>query len=115
MKGMTAWLTILILGVVPVPVVAQTAGGLPQPEASTSLFQLTPPTYAIHLLDGRTALVWWDARSDLQQPRWVCEVPPLRDGTDASVTVLPVAHGDWRGALETAKTTVLRGCVADGM
>jgi hypothetical protein len=31
------------------------------------------------------------------------------------VTVLPVAHGDWRGALETAKTTVLRGCVADGM
>jgi len=115
MKGMTAWLTILILGVVPVPVVAQTAGGLPQPETSPSLFQSTPPTYAIHLLDGRTAIVWWDARSDPQRPRWVCEVPALRDGTDASVTVLPVAHGDWRGALDTAKTTVLRGCVADGM
>ena len=60
-------------------------------------------------------MVWWDTRSDPQQPRWVCEVPAQRDGTDASVTVLPGARGDWRGALDTVTTTLLKGRVADGM
>ena len=47
--------------------------------------------------------------------RWLCEVPAERDGTDASVTVLPVAGRDnWREALNTATTTLLKGLAADG-
>ena len=48
--------------------------------------------------------------------RWLCEGPAEWDGTDASVTGLPVAGGDnRREALDTAITTLLKGLAADGM
>ena len=115
MKAISAWPILPILGVVFSPVFGQPAGTPPQPESVPSPYQSNPPTYAIPLMDGRTAMVSWGTRSDPRQPRWVCEVPAQRDGTDASVTVLPVARGDWRGAWDTVTTTLLKGRVADGM
>ena len=47
--------------------------------------------------------------------RWLCEGPAEWDGTDASVTVLPVVVRDnWREALAPAITTLLKGLAADG-
>jgi|WetSurMetagenome_2_1015567.scaffolds.fasta_scaffold02650_2 hypothetical protein len=99
---------------IPLPVFGQTVGTPPQPDSPLSPYQSNPPIYAIPLMDGRTVLVWWDARSDPQHPRWVCEVPPRRDGTEAGAIVLPRGRGDWCEALDRAATT-LKGQVADGM
>jgi hypothetical protein len=74
MGTVTSWLAILAFGLIPIPVWNQHAG-TPIP-SDMSLYQSNPPTDAIPLMDGRTALVWWDARSDPEHPRWVCEVPP---------------------------------------
>jgi hypothetical protein len=115
MKRMTAWLTILILGMLPSVVVGQTGGGASQPDARPSSYQSDPPTYAISLIDGRAAILWWDGRSNPQQPHWVCEVPAGRQGTATSVTALPGARSDWRAALSSATALLkARDLVADG-
>ena len=76
--------------------------------------QTTSPTYAIPLRDGGTAIVWWDAVSDPANPGWRCEVSALRGGgASRTITALAAAAGDWRAALEEART-VLKGRVADG-
>ena len=76
--------------------------------------QSSPPTYAIPLRDGSTAIVWWDAVSDPAQPVWRCEVPAPRAGeAGRTTTVLTAAARDWRAALAEARA-VLKGRVADG-
>jgi hypothetical protein len=76
--------------------------------------QSSPPTYAIPLRDGSTAIVWWDAVSNPATPGWRCEVPaPRGDGTSRTTTALRAAAGDWRAALAEARA-VLKGRVADG-
>jgi hypothetical protein len=75
--------------------------------------QSSPPTYAIPLRDGNTAIVWWDAVSDSAHPGWRCEVPtPRGGGADRTTTALMAAAGDWRAALAEARE-VLKGRVAD--
>jgi hypothetical protein len=75
--------------------------------------QSSPPTYAILLRDGNTAIVWWDAISDPARPGWRCEVPaPRGGGAGRMTTALTAAAGDWRAALAEART-VLKGRVAD--
>lgn len=102
MKRMTAWRTILVLGMLPSVGLGQSGGASSNSEALLSAYQSDPPTYAIPLVDGRTAILWWDARHDPQRPRWVCEVPGRRQGTETNVTELPGGRGDWRKALELA-------------
>jgi len=76
--------------------------------------QSSPPTYAIPLRDGSTAIVWWDAVSDPAHPAWRCEVPaPQGGGAGRTTTALTAAAGDWRAALAEARA-VLKGRVADG-
>jgi len=76
--------------------------------------QTSPPTYAIPLRDGNTAIVWWDAVSDPAHPGWRCEVPaPRGERTGRMSTTLTAAAEDWRAALAEART-VLKGRVADG-
>jgi hypothetical protein len=71
------------------------------------------PTYAIPLKDGSTAVVWWDAVSDPTNPGWRCEVPASRGGgADRAITPLTAAAGDWRAALEEARS-LLQGRAAD--
>ena len=72
----------------------------------------SPPTYAIPLKDGNTAIVWWDAVSDPAHAAWRCEVPaPRGEGAGRTTTALTAAAGDWRAALEEART-VLKGRMA---
>jgi hypothetical protein len=81
---------------------------------TTVVVQTSPPTYAIPLRDGNTAIVWWDAVSDPAHPGWRCDVPALRgEGAGRMTTTLTAAAGDWRAALAEART-VLKGRVADG-
>jgi hypothetical protein len=76
--------------------------------------QTSPPTYAIPLGDGNTAIVWWDAVSDPAHPGWRCEVPaPRGERAGRMTTTLTAAAEDWRAALAEART-VLKGRVADG-
>ena len=73
--------------------------------------QASPPTYAIPLRDGNTAIVWWDAISDPAHPGWRCEVPvPRGGGADRTITTLTAPAGDWRAALTEARG-VLKGRV----
>jgi hypothetical protein len=81
---------------------------------TTVVVQTSPPTYAIPLRDGNTAIVWWDAVSDPAHPGWRCEVPePRGGGAVRMITTLTAPAGDWRAALMEART-VLKGWVADG-
>jgi hypothetical protein len=76
--------------------------------------QSSPPTYAIPLRDGSTAIVWWDAVSNPAHPGWRCEVPaPRGNGASRTTTALTAAAGDWRAALAEARA-VLKGRLADG-
>ena len=76
--------------------------------------QSSPPTYAIPLKDGSTAIVWWDAVSNPAHSGWRCEVPALRgERVDRTITALTAAAGDWRAALAEARA-ILKGRVADG-
>jgi hypothetical protein len=87
---------------------APSAAGQP-----TVAVQSSPPTYAIPLRDGNTAMVWWDAVSDPEHPGWRCEVSVPRGGdAGRETTALTAAAGDWRAALEEARA-VLKGRVAD--
>ncbi len=84
-------------------------GGQTAPEGQES-----PPTYAIPLNDGRTAVVWWDAISDPARPRWRCEVPAPHGGEAGRATMtLTAPAGDWRAALAEVRTA-LKGRLADG-
>ena len=77
------------------------------------VIQSSPPTYAIALRDGNTAIVWWDAVSDPAHPGWRCEVPaPRGGGVGRMTTTLTAAAGDWRTALAEARK-VLKEWVAD--
>jgi hypothetical protein len=84
----------------------------PQGTMST-VYRSDPPTYAVHLVDSRTAIVWLDAQSDAAQPRWVCEVPAKRDGSEGRREILTAASTNWRAAL-TEAVSLLGGLVADG-
>jgi hypothetical protein len=112
MRSNHVWLGILVACAIPGIASAQEKS-LERPERAAPSYQSNPPTYAIHLVDGRTAIVWWDARTDSARPQWKCEVPPRRDGSEASISLLKAGEGDWRGALREA-TTRLEGVVADG-
>jgi hypothetical protein len=79
--------------------------GVPDPSS--------PPTSAIPLRDGSTAMVWWDAVSDQAHPGWRCEVPAPRGEGAGRTTSALTAAGDWRAALAEARA-VLKGRVADG-
>lgn len=106
MKSMLIWLTVLAVGFIPVL-------GWAQEQNTPSLYQSNPPTYAVHLVDGRTAIVWWDARNGVSAPQWKCDVPPRRDGSDGKAIVLQAKAGEWRAALDEV-TTLLKGEIADG-
>ena len=108
----TTHLRLAILAVCLIPIIAS-AQEKSSDRQEASPYQSNPPTYSIPLMDGRTAIVWWDARNDSARPQWKCEVPPQRDGSDASATMLKAGRGDWRGALLEA-TTYLKDVVADG-
>jgi hypothetical protein len=110
MKTTHLWLAILAVCLIPVTASAQEKSSDRQ-EASP--YQSNPPTYSIPLMDGRTAIVWWDSRNDSARPQWKCEVPPRRDGADAGAIRLTVERGDWRGALLEARA-YLKDVVADG-
>jgi hypothetical protein len=112
MKTTHLWLAILVVCLIPVIAPAQEKRSDHQAVA-LSPYQSNPPTYSIPLMDGRTAIVWWDARNDSARPQWICEVPPRRDGSDAAATLLQAGRGDWRGALLEART-FLKDAVADG-
>jgi hypothetical protein len=112
MKTAYAWLAILVVCLIPVIAPAQEMSSDFR-EAALSPYQSNPPTYCIPLMDGRTAIVWWDGRNDSSRPQWKCEVPPRRDGSDVSPTLLNAGRGDWRGALLKART-FLKDVVADG-
>lgn len=112
MKTAYAWLAILVACLIPVIAPAQEMSSDFR-EAALSPYQSNPPTYSIPLMDGRTAIVWWDARNDSPRPQWKCEVPPRRDGADAGAIRLTVEKGDWRGALLEARA-YLKDVVADG-
>jgi len=115
MTRVTVWLTIVILGGFPIAACGQTAGAPLRPGTLHTPYQSDPPTYAIRLVDGRTAILWWDARTDPGQPHWVCEVPAGPPGATASVTNLVGARSDWRAALESATAHLkARELVADG-
>ena len=74
----------------------------------------SPPTYAIPLRDGSTAIVWWDAVSEPAHPGWRCEVSaPRGEGAGRTITALTAGAGDWRAALAEARA-VLKRRVADG-
>lgn len=64
-------------------------------------------------MDDRTAIVWWDARTNPAEPHWTCEVPAAHDGGNASRAVLTSGAANWRGALDEARG-LLDGLVADG-
>ncbi len=83
-----------------------------QTEATRMVSPPDPGTYALHLVDGRTAIVWYDAHTT-GQPQWVCEVPAKRDGSDAQRISISVGAAEWRVALAEA-TRLLDGLVADG-
>lgn len=112
MKTKWVWLAVLVVCVIPALASAQeqSSGGK---DGAPSAYRSNPPTYAIHLVDGRTAIVWLDARNGSAQPQWKCEVPPRGDGSEANMTALKADRGDWRGALLEAKAT-LKELVADG-
>lgn len=112
MKTKWVWLVILVFCLIPALASAQDgpSGGR---DGASAAYQSNPPSYAIHLVDGRTALVWLDARNDPARPQWKCEVPRGRDGSEASMTLLKADKADWRGALVEAKGN-LRELVADG-
>jgi hypothetical protein len=82
-------------------------------EVTGTAYRSDPPTYAVPLVDGRTAIVWLDARTDAAQPRWVCEVSAKRDGSDGRREVLAAAATNWRAALSEA-VSLLGEFVADG-
>lgn len=106
MKSMLIWMTVVTVGLFPTL-------GVAQEQQAPSVTQSNPPTYALPMVDGRTAIVWWDGRSGASAPQWKCEVPPRRDGSDGRAIVLQANAGEWRAALDEA-TTLLRGEVADG-
>ena len=81
---------------------------------AAGVVQSSPPTYAIPLRDGSTAIVWWDAVSEPAHPGWRCEVSAARgEGAGRTITALTAAAGDWRAALTEARA-VLKDRVADG-
>jgi hypothetical protein len=106
MKSTLVWLAVFAVGFTPVL-------GSAQEKPVAPVYQSNPPAYALHLIDGRTAIVWWDARNGASAPQWKCDVPPRRDGSDDRVIPLRAKGGEWRAALDEA-TTLLRGEIADG-
>ena len=112
MKTKWVWLAILVVCVIPALATAQEKSSNSS-EGTLSAYRSNPPTYAIHLVDGRTAIVWLDTRNGSVQSQWKCEVPPRGDGSEASMISLKADKGDWRGALLEAKAT-LKALVADG-
>jgi hypothetical protein len=114
MKTKWVWLAILVVCLIPVLASAQERSSNGR-DGARSAYQSNPPTYAIHLNDGRTALVWLDARNDPARPQWKCEVPPRGDGSEASMAVLKADKDDWRGALLEATANLNeKALVADG-
>lgn len=110
MTGRRTWCSMVLGGTLLTAVAPHAAGAAGQ---TTVAVQSSPPTYAIPLRDGNTAMVWWDAISDPEHPGWRCEVPVPRGGdADRTTTTLTAAAGDWRAALEEAKV-ILKGRVAD--
>ena len=111
MTRLRAWQGMVVGGILLAAMALHGAGIAGQ---AAVVVQTSPPTYAIPLRDGNTAIVWWDAVSDPAHPGWRCEVPaPRGGGADRAITALTAAAGDWRAALAEART-VLKGRVADG-
>ncbi len=82
-------------------------------EGSSMVSAPDPGSYAVHLVDGRTAMVWFDTQTSVGRPHWVCEVPAKRDGSDAQRISLNAGAAEWRTALREA-IRLLDGLVADG-
>lgn len=105
------WRSMVVGGTLLAAVALHAADAAGQPAGAV---QSSPPTYAIPLRDGSTAIVWWDAVSDPAHPGWRCEVPAPQGGrAGRTITALTAAAGDWRAALAEARA-VLKGRVADG-
>jgi hypothetical protein len=105
------WRSLVVGGTLLAAVTLHAAGTVGQTSGDG---QSSPPTYAIPLRDGSTAMVWWDAVSDPAHPGWRCEVSaPRGEGAGRTTSALTAAAGDWRAALAEARA-VLKGRVADG-
>jgi hypothetical protein len=104
------WRSMAVGGTLLAAVALHTAGAAGQTDVAV---QPSPPTYAIPMRDGNTAMVWWDAVSDPAHPGWRCEVPVPHGGeAGRTTTALTAAAGDWRAALAEARA-VLKGRLAD--
>jgi hypothetical protein len=104
------WRDMMVGGTLLAAVALHAAGAAGQTDVAV---QTSPPTYAIPLRDGNTAIVWWDGVSDPAHPGWRCEVPaPRGGGAGRTTTALTAAVGDWRAALAEARA-VLKGRVAE--
>jgi hypothetical protein len=107
----TMWRSMLVGGTLLAVAALHAAGATGQTAVAVPV---SAPTYAIPLKDGGAAIVWWDAVSDPENPRWRCEVPAQHGGgASRTTTALTAAAGDWRAALAEARA-VLKGRVVDG-